>query len=260
MTTGPIGNNPNPINTNNNVESTGNVEQTSSTGQVNTDPSVKVTHGGGPGQNIQADSLDEPGDISPNGLPEAYNSLDKLQGAMATIHTMMILMVSMNIENKQAARAVKGAERELQQQDLKAAAAKIREAANLVFAAAVASGVVKMASGGMSIGAGAHGMKGLKGATTDADIQKVAAQGRIWDGTSQMLGGSGEILSGALNREAEFARSDQTELEASAQRHETQAQAESEFEQSLKESIQGVMQILQGLMQLSDTDKKIANA
>jgi hypothetical protein len=131
----------------------------------------------------------------------------------------------------------------------------------MALAAAVVSGVFKMAAGGISIGGGLQGLKGLKAAGDDATMQQldtVRNQGRLFDGSGQMVGGVGDLIAAGLTHQSTNLSADQKESEAHAQQAESNAQREQEFMQNLNDMIGKITSLIQDIQQSNNESAKRA--
>ncbi len=232
------------------------VQQNQQTSNVANDPALTVAH-----QSLNYDPsdlntlFDDTGHVNSQLLGDALFKLEGLGKSSADIFTLMALMIQLGKEQREGARQVRDAQNIQKQAELQEAADKMREAADLALAAGVVSGVFKMVSGGLSIGAGAKGMKDLgKG----VDVEVVRSQGRAFDGIGQMTGSAGDMIAAGLTHASTNKSADQKEAEAAAQLHESGAQREQEFMQNLQEMISKITSLLQDIQQQNNESMKRA--
>jgi hypothetical protein len=246
------------INTGNNVPVGGNTP----TGNVANDPGLTVAY-----ESLNFDSsdlnslFDDTGNVNSQLLGDAVFKLDGLGKSSADIFTLMALMIQMGKEQREGARQVRDANNMLKQAELQEAADKMREAADMALAAGIVSGVFKMASGAVSIGGGVHGLKQLTKAgpgATNAQLDTVRNQGRIFDGSGQMVGSVGEMIAAGLTHASTNLSADQKEAEAASQMAETNAQREQEFMQNLQDMISKITSLLQDIQQQNNESLKRA--
>lgn len=243
---------------------TGDVGQVGSAGNVGTVGNETLTVGRS-GAGFDANDLnllfDSSGQVNNGLLGEALFKLEGLQKNSADIFTLMALMVQMGKEQREGARHTMGAEHKLQQAELMQAADKMREAADMALAAAVVSGVFKMASGAGNIGGGMFSMNQLgkiKGDDAGLGVQKVTAQGRMIDGGVQIAGGIGDTIAAGLTHASTNLSADQKEAEARAQQHDANADREKQFMQNLNEMISKITGLIQDIQQSNNESAKRA--
>jgi hypothetical protein len=230
-----------------------------SVGNIHNDPALTVAY-----QSIYNDPsdlnslFDDTGNVNGQLLGDALFKLDGLGKSSADIFTLMALMIQLGKEQREGARQVRDAERETQQAELQNAADKIREAADLALAAAIVSGVFKMASGAISIGGGVHGLKGLGKDDSMENLEVIRNQGRIFDGSNQMVSATGDIMAAGFTHASTNKQAEQKEAEAAAQLAETGAQREQEFMQNLQEMISKITSLLQDIQQQNNESMKRA--
>ncbi|HVJ69153.1 MAG TPA: hypothetical protein VM510_14295 [Caulifigura sp.] len=242
---------------------TGDVGGVGSTGNVNTVGNDTLTVGRG-GTAFDANDLnllfDSSGQVNNQLLEQAVFKLEGLQKNSADIFTLMALMVQMGKEQREGARHTMGAEHKLQQAELMQAADKMREAADMALAAAVVSGVFKMASGAGNIAGGMFSMNQLGKIKGDdaGGVQKVTAQGRMIDGGVQIGGGVGDTIAAGLTHASTNLSADQKEAEARAQQHDANADREKQFMQNLNEMISKITGLIQDIQQSNNESAKRA--
>lgn len=212
---------------------------------------------------IQQSFLENPPqDLDLGNLLSLSNKLDGMSGSMADVFTVMLLMAKMSQENRETSRELRDAEQQSQLTEMQVAADKIREAADFALAAGIVSGVMKMASGAISIGGGVKGMKDLKGVSgasnPDVKLEQIRAQGRIFDGSGQMVSGTGDAVAAGLNRAGEEAKAEEKEADIAAKEHEMLAEKESDFMSFNRDMIQKVAQIMKDLIQLNTEAERAA--
>ncbi len=215
------------------------------------------------------------------------NKLDGMSGSMADVFTVMLLIARMSQENKKTSQELRDVQQQGQLADMQLAADKIREAADFALAAGIVSGVMQIGSGAISIAGGLKGLSDLKGissgakpdvdvdttsttpsttpsskpsATTSPDLglEKIRAQGRVFDGSGQVVGGLGSAISAGLTRASEEARAEEKEYDIQAKQHEMLAEKEADFMNFNKDMIQKVAQIMKDLIQLNTESEKAA--
>jgi hypothetical protein len=202
--------------------------------------------------------------LTSSAVDDANLRLTSLQGSVADIFTIMALMVQMAKEQREGARQVRDAERMSQQAELQNAADKMREAADMALAAGIVSGVFKIGTGAVSIGGGVFGMKQIgnasktEGGPSMADLDMIRNQGRIFDGSGQMVGGLGDVVAAVLQHESADKTAEQKEAEAAAQQHETSALREGDFMSSLQELIREISSLMQEIQQTNNESQRRA--
>lgn len=92
----------------------------------------------------------------------------------------------------------------------------------------------------------------------DLGLERIRAEGRIFDGSGQVLGGLGSAIAAGLTRASEEARAEEKEYDAQAKMHEMLAEKESDFMSFNKDMIQKVAQIMKDLIQLNTESEKAA--
>jgi hypothetical protein len=229
-----------------------------------------------------------PENLALNDLSSLTTKLDSMSGSMADVFSVMLLMAKMAQQNRDAAQQMRDAQQQGQLTEMQLAADKIREAADFALAAGIVSGVMKMASGAISIGGGIKGLKDLKGLgkspnsgyqfaeespgvgsknvqglgktpNVDLKLEQIRAQGRIFDGSGQVVSGLGDGIAAGLNRAGEEARAEEKEADARAQEHDHLAQKESDFLSFNRDLIGKVSQIMRDLIQLNaDAERSAA--
>lgn len=238
-----------------------------------------------------------PENINYGNLLTLSNKLDGMSGSMADVFTVMLLIAQMSQENRETSRNLRDAEQQSQLTEMQVAADKIREAADFALAAGIVSGVMKMAAGAISIGGGLKGLKDLKGidatpttptnnsatqptttpnatgtsntanaqgtpaptqTSADVKLEQIRAQGRIFDGSGQIVTGTGDIVSAGLTRASDEARAEEKEADARAKEHEMLAEKESDFMSFNRDMIQKVAQIMKDLIQLNSQSERAA--
>jgi hypothetical protein len=255
-----------------------------------------------------------PGAVDMGNLLSMSNKLDGMSGSTADVFTVMLLIAQMSQSSKKTSQELRDAQQENQLVDMQNAADKIREAANFALAAGIVTGVMQMASGGVSIVGGAKGLHDLKGIETpstptapprpttpapmnkpgqsgstsssssssssgstppantppakdggaahtvgaDLGLERIRAEGRIFDGSAQVLNGLGSAISAGLTRASEEARAEEKEFDAQAKQHEMLAEKETDFMNFHKEMIGKVAQIMKDLIQLNTESEKAA--
>lgn len=213
--------------------------------------------------NLQKSFLDNPPhELDLGNLTSLSNKLDGMSGSMADIFTVMLLIAKMSQENRESSRELRDAEQKSQISEMQVAADKIREAADFALAAGIVSGVMKMASGAISIGGGVKGLKDLKGIGTgagaDVKLEQIRAQGRIFDGSGQIVTGTGDVVSSGLNRAGEEAKAEEKEADIEAKEHEMLAEKESDFMSFNRDMIQKIAQIMKDIIQLNTEAERAA--
>lgn len=238
------------------------VDQTTGASNVANDPSLTVAY---QAIGVNSDDLnslfDDTGAVNSQLLGDALFKLEGLGKSSADIFTLMALMIQMGKEQREGARQVRDAERVSQQEELQLAADKMREAADMALAAGIVSGVFKMVGGGISIGGGLHGMKAIKNAGADpsmAQLDTIRNQGRVFDGSGQIVGSVGDVISAGLTHGSTNLSADQKEAEAAAQVSDTSAQREQEFMQNLQDMISKITSLLQDIQQSNNESLKRA--
>jgi hypothetical protein len=92
----------------------------------------------------------------------------------------------------------------------------------------------------------------------DLGLERIRAEGRIFDGSAQVLNGLGSAIAAGLTRASEEARAEEKEFDAQAKMHEMLAEKESDFMSFNKDMIQKVAQIMKELIQLNTESEKAA--
>lgn len=94
--------------------------------------------------------------------------------------------------------------------------------------------------------------------SADLKLEQIRAQGRVFDGSSQVVGGAGEVIASGLTRASEEARAEEKELDAQAKSHEMSAEKESDFMSVNRDMIQKVAEMIREIARLKHDSEKSA--
>lgn len=110
-----------------------------------------------------------PGPVDMGNLQSLSTKLDGMSGSMADVFTVMLLLSQMAQKNRETSRELRDVQQQGQLTSMQTAADEIRKAADFALAAGIVSGVMQMASGGLTMAGGIKGLSDLKGLNANVD-------------------------------------------------------------------------------------------
>ncbi|MEC4720732.1 type III secretion system translocon subunit SctB [Noviherbaspirillum sp. CPCC 100848] len=157
----------------------------------------------------------------------------------ADLQDFMAVFLKLAQEMRSSQREVRQSEMQAQVTTLFNAADKMREAAGLRYAAAVADGITQIAAGAVMAGGAA------KSATGGQHLYGIG------EGMSKSISGLGGIVSSSIKLGADMADAKRSELEATAKTHENASQQANDMMQQMQDIIRDIREKLQAINQAS---------
>lgn len=179
------------------------------------------------------------GSLLPKGSGEPLDARDLPLSGLSFMASVMMIMLRQAAEQRRSGQEMRAAQTDMVEKKLLDAAADMRTGAIVALSFSVASGAASIAGGGMGLGTVNAAVNA--GSGIDAALSRAQNMSSIATGTSGILksvGDGAQSMLGAASKEKE----------AEAERMRSFRDQMVEFNNSLKEYMQGVMQLVQTLV------------
>lgn len=201
------------------------------------------------------------------------NALDNAQTNLATdIYAFMAMYTKLAQQMRSTAREQRQDQLQGQMSALSSAADKMVEAAQKRFDAALVQGITQIVSGAISIASGAYTLGKIANANKPGEVdlkdldpdapppadplapgskfsQQLTAKQSLFTGASQVIGGSGTMLSASMEKDAAMSDSDAKRDEALGTKAQADRETQQDIVQSMGELLRDIREQLRAMVQ-----------